>query len=287
MIGISSATDGVSLAAMSQLGMKRVRMTIIWGNYLDTRRFAEDRATPVGAGGHTLAEYFATDVATFTAAGIEPMVAIHTPPNGMTFEEGIVAMPVFMAGLAKQFPGMRWQILNEMDAGSVFTGGKEDWCLADAPVTQRERGDRYGQILGPVYDAIKAADPTATVIAAGIALEPTEFFAGFNARAPGKYDAVAVHCYGPPVTPVFKSKSIAMRAVLGSTPLWCTEFGNNQTDDTSQDNDMCNALDENDRHNRFDRAYAYTLIGDGGYGLVRADGSHRQAAARLRNRMAR
>ncbi|MEP6493979.1 MAG: glycosyl hydrolase [bacterium] len=287
MVGISSATDAGSLEAMRQLGIKRVRMTIIWNNYLDTRCFADDRATPVNGGGHTMAEFFGMDLATFAAAGIEPMVAVHSPPTGMTFEQGVVAMPAFMAGLAKQFPGMRWQILNEMDAGSVFTGGNQDWCLADSNVTQKVRGDRYGQILGPVYDAIKAADPTATVIAAGIALEPTEFYAGFNARAPGKYDAVAVHCYGPPVTPVFKSKSAAMRAVLGSTPLWCTEFGNNQTDDTSQSGDIAEALDENDRHNRFDRAYVYTLIGDGGYGIVRADGSLRHSATHLTDRVAR
>lgn len=286
MIGIASGADAASLAVLRQLGITRVRTSLYWGNYLDTRQFAPDRSTVVSSGGKTVAQFFTADLAAFAAAGIEVLVVVHTPPVGMTFAQGIVAMPTFMAGVAAAHPGMRWQIMNEMDAGSVFNGGAQDWFQADAAVSQNTRGDRYGQVLGPTYDAIKAADPTATVVAGGIALEPTAFFAGLSGRAPGKYDAIAVHCYGSPTNGVFQSKSIAMRAVLGSTPLWVTEFGNNQSDQATQAADIGIMLDDNDRHARYDRAYLYTLVGDPPYGLVEANGGYRHASLLLTNRTA-
>jgi len=125
------------------------------------------------------------------------------------------------------------------------------------------------------------------VITGGISYEPTAFYAGLQARAPGKYDAVAVHCYGPPVAPVFRSKSIAMRRVLGGTPLWCTEWGNNQTSEAAQAADIGAALDDNDANDRYDRNYLFQLDDETShYHLMNANGTLRQAALLLAGRTA-
>jgi hypothetical protein len=283
--GLSAPADALSIATLKKLGVTRTRMTLVWNNYLDPRQFLADRST-VDPSGHTIAEWFAIDLAAFLAAAIDPLIVVHTPPNGMTLAQGIVAMPTFMAGVATQFRGRSWQIMNEMDDNPPANGDQNWFNARDGVSTQNQRGDLYGQVLGPVYDAMKAADPTATVMAGGIALEPTAFFAGLVGRAPGKYDAIAVHCYGPPMSGVFVAKSTAMRAVLGAVPLWCTEFGNNVTDDDDQAQDIGAALDENDRNARYDRIYLYTLMPGDDYNVVRADGSWRHAALLLPDRVA-
>jgi hypothetical protein len=284
VVGITAAADSLSIVVLRRLGITRVRMAIIWNNYLDVRHFADDRATVVSSGGHTVAEFFAMDLAAFQAAGIEPLVVVHTPPSGMTLASGITAMPTFMASLASTFPGLRWQILNEMDGDDTFNAG---WFeVTNGAVSDSTRGDRYGQVLGPVYDAIKAADSTATVVSGGVNPASTAFYNGLVARASGKFNAYAVHAYGPPATPGFVEHSTRLRPLLGATPLWCTETGNNQADETTQASDLGNLLDENDRNNRYDRLYLYALISPDGYGLVRSDGSLRQAALLLRERTA-
>jgi hypothetical protein len=267
VVGITAAADSLSIVVLRRLGITRVRMAIIWNNYLDVRHFADDRATVVSSGGHTVAEFFAMDLAAFQAAGIEPLVVVHTPPSGMTLASGITAMPTFMASLASTFNAGWFEVTN-------------------GAVSDSTRGDRYGQVLGPVYDAIKAADSTATVVSGGVNPASTAFYNGLVARASGKFNAYAVHAYGPPATPGFVEHSTRLRPLLGATPLWCTETGNNQADETTQASDLGNLLDENDRNNRYDRLYLYALISPDAYGLVRSDGSLRQAALLLRERTA-
>jgi hypothetical protein len=77
-----------------------------------------------------------------------------------------------------------------------------------------------------------------------------------------------------------------MRAVLAGVPLWCTEFGNNVSDDDTQANDIGLALDDNDRNNRYNRIYLYTLMPGDDYNVVKSDGSWRHAALLLPDRTA-
>lgn len=283
-IGISAAADPASIAALKRLGISRVRTGIIWRNYLDPRHFADDRSTPVASGGHTPPEFFASDMATFAAAGIEPLVVVHTPPDRMTLADGIAAMPKFMAGLARQFRGMRWEILNEMNGDDSFNGG---WFEVSNPrISMTTRGERYGRLLRVVYDSVKAADPSAIVVTGGIDKSLTAFYTGMIATAAGKFDVFAVHDYGPPAAPGFAQKSEEMRPLLHGKQLWCTEVGNDQANEATQARDLADLLDDNDRNDRYDRVYLYTLIGDGNYGLVRRDGSLRQAARLLLDRKA-
>jgi len=290
-LGINNVpTDADSLALLKSLGISQVRYTLYWNNFLDTRWFTANEV-PVAEGtadSRTIADWWAMKTRAYLAAGLDVLMVVHTPPGKMTLADGIKAMPPFLAARAKQFPGLSWQILNEMDAEDAWSNG---WLRArDKSYTQRRRGELYGELLAPVYDAIKKADPTAKVVTAGIAGEPTQFYAGLASRARGKYDAVAVHIYGSPLIVPFRDKSIAMREVLGNTPLWCTETGFNTPDDAEQARQIGSILADNDANRRYDRLYLYALMSDfahgDNYGLVRPGGKRRSAATVLARRIA-
>lgn len=275
-----------AVPVLRRLGVKQVRTTLYWGNYFDTRLFNNrDQFDPHGL---TIAQRFAREVNTFRRAGLDVLVVVHSPPGAMTLQQGIAALPAFLAQRAAEFKGLSWQIMNEMDANDGFNNG---WFRAgDASYSQAARGALYAQLLGPVYDAVKRADRTARVITGGIALEPTGFFAGLSRQAPGKYDAVAVHCYGEPLIQPFRDKSIAMRQVLGGVPLWCTEWGLNTPDDTRQSQEIAACLDDNDRNHRYDRNYYFALATNGPtgehYGLVNPSGALRSVSTVLAGRAA-
>jgi hypothetical protein len=278
-----------SIALLKTLGITQVRSTLYWANHLDDRSFTEDEVpVPKGTrGGHTIADWWAIHTRAYLDAGLDVLMVVHTPPAGMTLAEGIKAMPPFVAARAKQFPGLHWQILNETDAEDAWSNG---WLRAkDKKLTQRQRGEMYADLLAPVYDAIKKADPTATVVTAGIAGEPTEFYRGLVSRAPRKFDAVAVHVYGSPLVLPFRERSGAIRDVVGRTPLWCTETGFNSADDDEQTRQLSAIIADNDENRRFDRLYLYALTSDfahgDNYGLVRPGGKRRGAAAMLARRM--
>jgi hypothetical protein len=285
IIGVNGNASPVGIAATRSLGIRYVRDSLYWGNYLDTRQIAADRRTPVASGGRTNAQWFAVDMAAYKAAGLNVLLVIHSPPPSMTLQQGMAELPSFAAARAKEFPGTAWQIMNEMDGEPAFNGGSQDWFHAhDARASQQERGALYGSLLGPVHDAIKAADPTAAVICGGISLEPTAFWRGMMTRtSPRQVDAAAVHCYG--IMPnIMVTKSIAMRRVLNGKPLWCTEFGDLSTDEATQAAHIRAALSDDRAHDRFDRAYLYTLLEGGDhYGLVNPNGTLRAAARVVRS----
>jgi hypothetical protein len=289
-LGINNVPPNAeSFALLKSLGIRQVRATLYWANYVgDERLFNHkfDAFDPVN--GKTFAQWWAVDTQDLLDAGLDVLMVVHTPPAGMSFAQGIKALPPFMAARAKQFPTVRWQIFNEVDGDDSWSGG---WMHArDKRYTQRRRGELYGELLGPVYDAIKKANPATTVVTAGIALEPTAFYAGLASTAPHKFDAVAVHVYGAPLVGGFRTKSIAMREVLGSTPLWCTETGFNTADDAEQARQLGAILEENDAHRRYDRLYLYALTSEfakGDYnGIIRPGGKRRSAAALIARRMA-
>jgi hypothetical protein len=123
IIGVSaspgSATDR---AVMKQLGLQRIRWTLYWRNYLDTRQFAADRSTPISGRGITVPEMFDADYRAAVAAHLDQLIVVHSPPTGMTLAQGMTAMPAFMAARARQYPGTTWQILNEEESEDAFNG---------------------------------------------------------------------------------------------------------------------------------------------------------------------
>lgn len=106
----------------------------------------------------------------------------------------------------------------------------------------------YTEMLKAAYPRIKAADPSATVVGAGLApvfsfgaltMSPAEFMKGmYAAGAKGNFDAMAYHPYlytlkfseggGQPESPL--SQVTAMYQVMadngdGGKAIWCTEYG--------------------------------------------------------------
>jgi len=91
-----------------------------------------------------------------------------------------------------------WQVWNEPNL-TFF------WEPAPDPA-------RYAALLGPTYDAIKAADPSSTVIMGGLApaeqqprqeaMQPLPFLEGvYAAGGGGKFDALGYHPYTYPALP--------------------------------------------------------------------------------------
>jgi hypothetical protein len=289
-LGINNVpTDAESLAQLKALGISQVRYTLYWNNFLDTRSFTASEV-PVAEGtpgSKKIGEWWAQTTRAYLAAGLDVLMVVHSPPGNMTLADAVKAMPPFLAARAKQFPGLTWQILNEMDLEDAWSNG---WFRAkDKTLSQRRRGEMYGDLIGPVFDAVKKADPTAKVVTAGIAGEPTAFYAGLATRAPRKFDAMCVHVYGSPLALPFREKSIAMRDVLGRTPLCCTEAGFNTSDDAEQTRQLSAIISDNDANRRYDRLYLHAFTSDFAhgdhYGIVRPGGKRRSAAAMLARRI--
>ena len=109
-----------------------------------------------------------------------------------------------------------WEILNEPDADWAWDGTAEE----------------YAHLLSASYDAIKAADPEATVLLGGLARphDPAwleRVFATPGADAIHKFDVASVHLRGP-VDAVVRRYGEFKAWLAGhgfDGPLWLTEFG--------------------------------------------------------------
>jgi hypothetical protein len=286
IIGVSAnPASSTDLAIMKSLGIRRIRWTLYWRNYLDTREFAADRSTPVPKGGVTAPQMFDADYRAAAAAKLDQLIVVHSPPTGMTLQQGMTAMPAFMAARARQYPGTTWQILNEEDSEDAFNNG---WFQAKvSTVTQYQRGRSYGALLSAVATAILRADPTAHVVSGGTGFDPADFIRGMLETCdPKLLAAVAVHGYGQPNLLQFRSKGIAAKAVAKGLPVWMTEFGSRLPTETLQRADLAAVLDDYDTNHRYDRAYLYSLSSPDGYGVVSKTGVLRSAASLLANRTA-
>lgn len=88
----------------------------------------------------------------------------------------------FAGAMAKRFAGKvaAWEIWNEEDDSSWWAGGPD--------------AGAYTQMLKDAYTAIKAADPTATVVLGGLTGNDYEFLQQlYEHGAKGYFDAAAVH----------------------------------------------------------------------------------------------
>lgn len=286
MIGLSASPSSArDLAAVKALDVREIRWTLYWKNYLDTRHFAADRSTPIAFGGMTAPQMFDADYRAVKAAGLDQLIVIHTPPTGMTLQQGMTAMPAFVAARAREYPGTTWQILNEMDGEDAFNGA---WFNAKSKaVTQYQRGRSYGSLLAAVATAARSADPTVRIVAGGIALAPADFLRGMlETCSPSLLTAVAVHAYGQPSILQFRSKGPAARGAARGLPVWITEFGSRMPTETLQRADLAADFDDYDANRRYDRAYLYSLSSEDGYGIMSPAGAMRSAADLLRDRTA-
>ncbi|MBI2863055.1 MAG: cellulase family glycosylhydrolase [Chloroflexi bacterium] len=144
----------------------------------------------------------------------------------------------FLYALASHLRGKvtAYEIWNEPNLASEWGGGAPD-------------PGRYAQMLQAVYGRIKAGDPNALVVTAGLAtngehggfaLDDLDFIQQmYNAGARGYFDVLGSHPYGfayPPEYDPGAASGLAFRraeqqyAVMaangdGGKPIWATEFG--------------------------------------------------------------
>jgi hypothetical protein len=127
-----------------------------------------------------------------------------------------------------------WEIWNEPDLGDWFwTGSIED----------------YAQLLRVGYQAVKAEDPNATVLFAGLAYwADRDYYVAVLDRLtqlPGAaqnnyfFDVMSLHLYSSVYTirPVAASIQAAMRDRVGPRPIWLTEAGVPMWDEVPGAND--------------------------------------------------
>ncbi|MEJ5345193.1 MAG: flagellar filament outer layer protein FlaA [Chloroflexus sp.] len=148
--------------------------------------------------------------------GIPPEQGSFYPPDPQLFAS-------FVATVVNRYKDRirYWQVWNEPD-NPVY------WRPAPDPAA-------YAALLRAVYPAIKAADPGATVLAAGIVSpEPAGSFlqALADNGAWNSFDIIALHPYTDPLGPEAGSiDSVGIGAIqtlaarLGPKPIWVTEFG--------------------------------------------------------------
>ena len=122
----------------------------------------------------------------------------------------------YYADVARRFPGMAWEIGNEVEMRSK--NGDEPLLVTT-----------YAAVFQSHADAIRAADPTAKLVTAG-----TSGFAGIWIRAVLALthpDAVGVHPYG--TAP--QNYASAVAAIGTNLPVWFTEFGTQNSPTQAQE----------------------------------------------------
>jgi Cellulase (glycosyl hydrolase family 5) len=174
LIGSTSA----QMPAVSALGTHWVRMFATWPDLEPTK----------GAFSTFWLAYYEETFRTLPAGTKVLLDVVNTPSweTGSTNEHTPPASPqeyaAFVGALAQHF-GTKisaYEIWNEEDSSSWWAGGPNPTA--------------YTQLLKATYPAIKAADPSATVVLGGLTGNDYEFLEGvYQAGGKGSFDAVGVH----------------------------------------------------------------------------------------------
>ncbi len=122
------------------------------------------------------------------ARGIKVLVVVHLSPRWASGGQGGATPPAdpatfgsFMGRIAAAVPGVdAWELWNEPDSPTFFAGGADP--------------AKYAAMLRAAYPAIKAAQPTDTVVTGGMVANNMDFVSAlYDHGAQGSFDAVGVH----------------------------------------------------------------------------------------------
>ena len=245
------------------------------------------------------AEYrrsFFANIHAAQAEGLDLLILLQQEPaanRALSSNQRADAVATMMeTELIPQIRGVTWELFNEIDGSDfddLFTRVSATDPAVSSPSLQSSAGQAYGLFLSRVVPRIRAADPTARVISAGVGVAPDLFLRGVaSTLSPSvRLDAVAVHAYGYPLSTQFVDDYAKARSAFPSTPVWATEFGMNDGQvqgrwtaaqhDSIQMAEIAHAISKNPG---YERAYLYVLFtGENSeYPLYRADWSPRPAA---------
>jgi polysaccharide biosynthesis protein PslG len=235
--GTSAATQDRTGAALRDMGARWVRLHVQWrdaepakGAY-SASRFAEyDRAVDVARAAGSRVVLMAYEAPAWASGSSTSNV----PRDPADFA-------AFMQHLAQRYEGKvaAYEIWNE-------PGHPRFWSTGRNPAA-------YTRLLQAAYPAIKAADPSATVLVGGLSSYDYRFLDEIYASGgQGAFDAVALHPYtdcgiSPTVTWYDSAGALFGFAFTGyrevrkrmlargdDKPLWLTEFGWTTTTETCQ-----------------------------------------------------
>jgi hypothetical protein len=218
---------GKELTAMKKAGVRSVRLAVYWDNaqpYATAAEVPADQAAAFTDAGGTPTRFGGLDdfVGKLAQRGLRLLPTVQRAPewarlhpkldNSPPSAEGRDAYARFLAALVGRYgpagafwaahpelpkvPVTQWQVWNEPD-------GVRDW--SDQPGTKD-----YVKLLKPAYAAIKAADPHATVVMAGLVGRSWEHLQdAYDAGAKGSFDAVAIHPFSLKIANVLKILRLA------------------------------------------------------------------------------
>jgi hypothetical protein len=213
-----------------------------------------DRFSSVAAGGMRLVRYAvyrsdanaSTDLdnalADAAANGVELEVVVE---NGLCREywaDPYTPYAQYVANMVSTHPGVRfWELLNEPEVAyktDMLGGQGPTECGLGYGATHYGVGYNYAQLMKMAYPMIKAANPNAWVLMAGLASPDTAFLDGFyDGGGRQYYDFLNVHAYGSNANgadPFNRGEVLQNTASLKGDPgrpVWLTEFGHGGQND--------------------------------------------------------
>ena len=229
--GSSASEQDRTAADVTDLGAHWVRLTMAW----------HDVETSPDSYSNSALRMYDDAIAKTRATGAKVIVTVYTAPgwsSGTTSREGVPRDPAdyadFMRFVANRYRGKvaAWEIWNEENYDRFWPTGPD--------------GGAYARLLKAAQPAVKVADPSATVVFGGLALNDYAFVENAYRAVPdlGRYyDVMATHPYTFPVAPPEAvAKDSAGRIAKGSfpgyrevrktmlahgdsKPIWLTEFG--------------------------------------------------------------
>jgi hypothetical protein len=279
------STDDATIAWMSKLGITRARLSVQLNVWQDDRDLNLDLVPDNVA--YKAGVY--AEITRCRSIDMEVVLCAHTPRDSADIgdADGGPAYIAMLEEIAAVKPGLTFQVMNEWNAEPFFG----HWFTSQA--TQFLRGAAYGDFLADVYDALKAADPTCTVIAGGIgsmsAVDQVATFNGMVSTNAGKRDATSWHFYGL-VSDLIANGAALRAAAGGGEDLWLTEWGpgvglSDETEQAAFIGQALAAIDQNPTY--FTQHHLYVWRGGAaGYAVCNDNNTLRRAALLLADRTA-
>jgi Big-like domain-containing protein/cellulase (glycosyl hydrolase family 5) len=223
--GISSSDQDKTVAAMQDVGARWTRISVQWkawettpGQYAPWEVARTDRAIQLSkqAGVKVLLMVYN---APSWASGTNDSAQDNVPHNPSDYAN-------FMRYVANRYKGQvdAFELWNEPDIKAFWGTGPN--------------AAAYVQLLKAGHDAVKAVDPSATIVSAGLSWDYTNYLgAMYHAGAKGYFDVLAIHPYPTGPLSGWQSSYRAARktelAAGDDKPIWFTEFGMNTSSDSS------------------------------------------------------
>ena len=228
--GVTDADRDRTVAGVQDLGASWMRLTMSWHD-IETAK-----------GSYELLEDYDAAMEKAAASGTKILVTVYTAPtwaSGVSDRESPPRDPNDYADFMR-FAAQRWGA--QVDAWEVWNEQNlwGFWSTGPDPA-------EYAHLLKTAYPAIKAADPTSTVLFGGVSYNDYRYIEGAYAAIPNLgdyYDVMATHPYSPDNPPedvwyeadgsgrLNKKSFVAYREVRDvmlangdDKPLWFTEFG--------------------------------------------------------------